>query len=87
MWSGADAHKIPIREILKDVITLSREYSLDSSEVASCAEFMKLGLTDAGILELKGLAGIILTADLDLHLAALERGLESENFTHYRKLL
>lgn len=87
LWSGPAAHKIPIREVLKGVITLSREYSQNSSEVASCSEFMKLGLTDAGILELNELSGIILTADLDLHLAALERGLKSENFTHYRKLL
>ena len=38
----------------------------------------------AGILELPTDSGVILTVDLDLHLAALDRGLKSDNFTHYR---
>ena len=87
LWSGPDIHKIPIREELKSVIAMSCEHSLESLPVTSCAEFMRLGLTDTGILELREMAGIILTADLDLHLAALERGLDSANFTHYRNLL
>lgn len=86
LWSGSDPHKSEIRKILKVIVESCSEQFLSSAEVTQCREFMKLGLTDAGILELKEKAGIILTADLDLHLAALARGLTSENFTHYRDL-
>lgn len=83
LWCGSDPHKTEIRKVLKLIIEQSCEHLLPSMGTTICSEFMKLGLTDAGILELGSKAGIILTADLDLHLAALERGLESENFTHY----
>lgn len=86
LWSGADQHKNGIREALKTIIESSTEHLLQSSELCQHPYFMKLGLTDAGILALKDEAGIILTQDLDLHLAALEHGLHSENFTHYRNL-
>jgi hypothetical protein len=86
LWHSSEPHKSAIRNVLKVVIDNSTEHCLSSSAVMSCPEFMPLGLTDAGILELKEKAGTILTADLDLHLAALNRGLKSENFTHYRNL-
>ncbi|WP_099227681.1 hypothetical protein [Pseudomonas viridiflava] len=87
LWSGSRVQREALREILRLFITENVELLVDSIQACSSSEFGKLGLTDAGILVLEAQAGSILTADLDLHLAALARGLESENFTHYRTLL
>ncbi|UUT22102.1 hypothetical protein [Pseudomonas sp. T8] len=87
LWSGEGDRKKEIRKVLKAIADNCSELHVESRAVMSCPEFMPLGLTDAGILELRDRAGLILTQDLDLHLAALERGLQSDNFTHYRSLI
>lgn len=79
-----DPHKTCLRLVLGEVIKGMSEIYIRSSEASSVPAFAKLGLTDAGILELREGAGLILTTDLDLHQAALEFGLASENFTNYR---
>ncbi|MBC6625722.1 PIN domain-containing protein [Pseudomonas sp.] len=87
LWQCSEPHKSLIRSKLAQIAHICDEQFIASSDVISCPEFMGLGLTDAGILELKKVSGLILTQDLDLHLAALARGLETENFTHYRNLI
>ncbi|MCI1736233.1 MAG: hypothetical protein LKM38_02365 [Pseudomonas veronii] len=87
LWQCSEPHKSLIRSKLAQIAHICDEQFIASSDVISCPEFMNLGLTDAGILELKKVSGLILTQDLDLHLAALARGLETENFTHYRNLI
>jgi hypothetical protein len=87
LWSGDGERKQSIRKVLKVIADGCTELQIESRSAMSCPEFLQLGLTDAGILELSERAGVILTQDLDLHLAALDRGLRSENFTHYRSLI
>ena len=87
LWQCSEPHKSLIRSKLAQIAHICDEQFIASSDAISCPEFMNLGLTDAGILELKKVSGLILTQDLDLHLAALARGLETENFTHYRNLI
>ncbi|MBX7277153.1 hypothetical protein K2E96_16440 [Pseudomonas sp. ERGC3:05] len=84
LWYTADPHKQAIRAVLGEFINGATEHRPESTSVVLSPSFMGLGLTDAGILELPKDSGVILTVDLDLHLAALDRGLKSENFTHYR---
>jgi len=84
LWQTTSPHKQNLRAVLVELIKGSIEHRPISAEVTESKHFLQLGLTDAGILELPPGSGVILTVDLDLHLAALEKGLETENFTHYR---
>jgi hypothetical protein len=84
LWLTGTPHKEQIRAFFRSFIEDSIEHSLVSKSTASSPYFMKLGLTDAGILDIPDGFGTILTVDLDLHVAALERGLDTDNFTHYR---
>lgn len=86
LWQCSEPHASKIRTVFTEVVSLCDEISLRSAEVVVSQEFMKLGLTDAGILELEKASGSILTQDLDLHLAAHARGIATENFTHFRNL-
>ncbi|WP_248804928.1 PIN domain-containing protein [Pseudomonas sp. MWU13-2100] len=87
LWYTSEPHKHNIRHLLAAFIASATEHRPESITTAKSAHFLKLGLTDAGILELPADSGLILTVDLDLHIAALERGLRSENFTHHRTFL
>jgi hypothetical protein len=77
-----DPHMTALREVLGELVLLMSEVYVKSSDSCVTPAFPKLGITDAGILELKAAAGIILTTDLDLHLAALDLGIKTENFIH-----
>jgi hypothetical protein len=46
--------------------------------------FLRLGLTDVAILEVLQNSHTLLTADLDLYLAAMARGMKATNFNHFR---
>lgn len=71
--------------ILREIIYKLGEFPLESNVAAGHSDFIRLGLTDAGILEVasKEKAAIV-TDDLDLYLAALSSGLDVVNFTHLR---
>lgn len=86
LWQTTDPHKTRIRECLAQFIESATEHKPASIHAISSAYFWKLGLTDAGILSLPPGSGTVLTVDLDLHLAALELGFESDNFTNFRTL-
>lgn len=65
------------------VLKVGEEYITSRSAVA-VREFARLGLTDAGLLEAMRETHLLLTADLDLYLAATQRGREAVNFNHLR---
>jgi hypothetical protein len=85
LWQTSEPHKTDLRRLFSKMITRSKELYHFSSLIVDAAEFLELGLTDAGVLELPEGSGTILTVDLDLHLAALARGIPTENFNNYRR--
>ena len=64
----------------------TEERFIDSMTAAARPEFFRLGLTDSALLHLAAEPHTLLTADVGLYLAALRRGLNAENFNHYRNL-
>ncbi|MBA1195278.1 hypothetical protein G7007_20860 [Pseudomonas entomophila] len=84
LWQTKEPHRTRIRECLRRFIELATERALISLEVISSPYFLKLGLTDAGILSMSPDSGLVLTVDLDLHLASLELGFKSDNFNNFR---
>jgi predicted nucleic acid-binding protein len=64
----------------------TEERFIESEAAAAWPEFVRLGLTDSALLQLAGDSHTLLTADVNLYLAALHRGLNAENFNHYRNL-
>lgn len=61
-----------------------REAYATSGEAATDDAYPRLGLTDASLLVVS-MDLDILTTDLDLYLAALQRGQRATNFTHLRE--
>jgi hypothetical protein len=64
----------------------NEERFIESKIVMARTEFVRLGLTDAALLQMATEAHTLLTADVDLYLAALKQGLKAENFNHLRNL-
>jgi hypothetical protein len=60
----------------------AREIYIPSLEASTRSEFQRLGLTDAATLELAKGDTHILSADLQLYLAALGAGYSAANFNH-----
>lgn len=84
-------HGEPERRVLMDklrmVIHESEEVVIASTDAASNGMFHRLGLTDAALLELITAETPLITVDLDLYLAALEKGENTAvNFTYHRAL-
>lgn len=70
---------------LKSLIHESREIVVSSTAASANREFLRLGLTDAALLEHVSNRTPLLTADLKLYLAALAKGDRAAfNFTHFR---
>ncbi len=65
------------------LLDLPEEY-VTSQEAATLPVFVRLGLTDAVLLQAATSDVVILTADLQLYLAALQEGREAVNFNHIR---
>lgn len=61
------------------------ETYVPSMQASQRSEFARLGLTDAGLLQILGDAATLVTADLDLYLAAVRRGFKAVNFNHLRE--
>ena len=58
-----------------------------SVEASDNSSFVRLGLTDAALLEVITAETPLVTVDLDLYLAAVESGdARALNFTHLRNL-
>ncbi len=84
-------HGMPERSFLMKrlqyLIHGRQEIVVASVDASSNAEFERLGLTDAVLLEVITEDTPLLTVDFDLYLAELESGEErAVNFTHYRNL-
>lgn len=69
---------------LARVIGESEETYIKSEDGTRQGAYLKLGLTDSIILLLARSGATLLTADLDLHLAALSEGLSTINFSEIR---
>lgn len=66
-------------------IVLSTPEEYGQSRIAcNTKEFLGLGLTDSGLMEIATNSRSILTTDLDLYLSALERGVSAINLNHLR---
>lgn len=61
----------------------ARECYVESSNAIKRKEFIRLGLTDAALLQLEDV--VILTADLDLYLAACRDKRPAVNFFHLKQ--
>ena len=84
-------HKDPERsrffDRLKFIIQESKEVVVASTEASRNDAFKRLGLTDAALLEAATPETPIVTVDLDLFHAALEKGQDTAvNFTHLQDL-
>lgn len=82
LWQTKDPHKREIRQVLCELVSNFAEHYVKSRDIVVVNEYKALGLTDCGILELVQGSGTILTVDLDLYLAAQQRGIPVENFNH-----
>lgn len=76
--------KVAVFQVLRSVIAVSEEKYIPSQTAAGREEFIRLGLTDAAIIEAALQEVVILTADLNLYLAAMSHGIQAINFNHLR---
>ena len=84
-------HGEPQRSVFLDklrvIIHESKEVAVASTDASSNNMFHRLGLTDAALLEVITAETPLITVDLDLYLAALEKEEDAAvNFTHLRNL-
>lgn len=83
----AEPERSRLFDRLRILIQNSDEIVVASVEASSNSAFRRLGLTDAALLEVITEESPLLTVDLNLYLAALEKGAQAVvNFTHYRNL-
>ena len=85
-------HRNPERSLffdkLKCIIEVSKEVVVTSADASRNNAFKRLGLTDAALLEVATAETPLVTVDLELYLAAVEKGGQDTavNFTHLQKL-
>lgn len=82
----AEPARTHICEIFRMIVKLTEERYLESSHAVEQQEFLRLGLTDAVLLAVANESNTLLTADLDLYLAAVGRGFNAVNFNYCRVL-
>jgi hypothetical protein len=82
----AEPARSHIAEAFRFFVSLAQEHYVDARRAVMQPEFPQLWLTDAGVLEQMTKANLLLTADQELYLAALDRGLPAENFNYLRSL-
>lgn len=74
-------------ECLRIVIEESEEIVISSVHAACKSEFVRLGLSDAALLDVASSERPLITVDLQLFSAALKKGeLAAFNFTHLQEL-
>ncbi len=74
------------RTSFRDQFSSMNERVIASEFAVASNDFIELGLTDCGILELSKDGLLVLTDDLALYLALQCRGIDSINFNHLRTL-
>lgn len=72
-------------KMFRALIPSTNEEYVESQKAAGVEEFLRLGLTDSGLLEIASKSRSLLTTDLDLYIAALNRGVSAVNFNHLRE--
>ena len=65
----------------------TEERYTESKVAVTRTEFERIGLTDSCLLQIATAPHMLLTSDLQLYLAALNQGLQVENFNHLRSHL
>jgi predicted nucleic acid-binding protein len=73
-----------LRRLFKETVFQMQEFYDESRSVVADAAFERLGLTDAAVATLCRRSMLVLTDDLQLYLALLDRGVDSINFNHIR---
>lgn len=80
----AEPARTRIFEKLRQVIAVNTEAYVPSKVAARREEFVRLGLTDATLIEAASTEIAVLTTDLDLYLAVKAQGASAVNFNHLR---
>ncbi len=80
----ADPIKSELVRTLKVIISSTEEKVIASKVAVSREDYLRLGLTDAVLLELARSGATLLTIDLGLYLAALRAGFHAINYNHIR---
>jgi hypothetical protein len=80
----AEPARTHIALTFRALVGIIEERYVDSRRAVDQAEFPRLWLTDSGILDQLTDTQVLLTADLGLYLAALQRGHDAVNFNHLR---
>lgn len=70
--------------LLRALINDANEIPISSKSASARQEFLRLGLTDAVLLEAADDESTLLTTDLDLYLAAQATSIPAINFNHIR---
>jgi hypothetical protein len=81
-----DPIKSEVSMRLGAIIAAADERVIESKIAVMRSEYVRLGLTDAVLLELACFGATLLTIDLDLYLAALAAGLNAINYNHIKEL-
>lgn len=80
----AEPARTKILEVFCDYIRAADEHYCESRQAIGRKEFLRLGLTDSVLLHETTNSFILLTADLNLYLAAVNEGYPAKNFNHFR---
>lgn len=73
-----------VLKVLQALITDTDELPISSKSACARNEFLRLGLTDAVLMEATDDENTLLTTDLDLYLAVQATGSPAINFNHIR---
>ncbi len=83
----ADPEKSRFFEKLRVVIQGSEEVIVTSGDASRNSQFVRLGITDAALLEAVSAETPLVTVDLDLYLATLDKQADAAvNFRHLQPL-
>lgn len=81
----AEPAKSEILNVIRGFVGRAEEIHISGEKAVSSELFIRLGYTDSAILEASAGGRVLLTTDLGLYLAALEKGLQAINFNHLRE--
>ncbi len=81
---SAEPRKSAIMDKFRIFLKQVSEVHVPGNQAADRPEFLRLGLTDAALIELDNEEVMLLTADAPLYAAALTAGRHAENFAHHR---
>lgn len=76
--------KSEVMSVLGQIISESPEIYVRSADAVQNREYIRLGLTDSALISASTENTVLLTTDLGLYLALLDRGMNAENFNHMR---